>query len=271
MPELPEVETVRATLENLISGEEIIDVKILYEPIIKGDPVKFKKALIGQHFRQFKRRGKYLIFKMDNVAFISHLRMEGKYFVQQRNEPILKHTHIIFELASGKDLRYDDTRKFGRMELRDFDDEEITGLGVEPLSDAFNMSYAKDFLHHSNRHIKALLLDQSFVAGIGNIYADEILFLSKIHPDEVACKLNDQNIKDLVLNTKEVLTKAIELGGTTIRSYTSSLGVTGRFQINLRVHTKQGEPCPVCQTKIIKTRVAGRGTYLCPNCQRLKK
>ena len=168
-------------------------------------------------------------------------------------------------------MRYDDTRKFGRMELRDFDDEEIAGLGVEPLSDAFNMSYAKDFLHHSNRHIKALLLDQSFVAGIGNIYADEILFLSKIHPDEVACKLNDQNIKDLVLNTKEVLTKAIELGGTTIRSYTSSLGVTGRFQINLRVHTKQGEACPVCQTKIIKTRVAGRGTYLCPNCQRLKK
>ena len=271
MPELPEVETVRATLENMIKDEEIIDVKVLYAPIIKGDPLRFREALIGQHFRHFKRRGKYLIFELDDIALISHLRMEGKYFVQDRDEPLYKHSHIIFNLGSKKDLRYDDTRKFGRMEIRSLDDEEIVGLGVEPLSDDFNDDYAKRFLNHSYARLKSLLLDQSFVAGIGNIYADEILFLSKIHPQEIASKLNDEEIHALVKNTKEILSKAIELGGTTIRSYTSSLGVSGRFQINLRVHTKNGQKCPVCQHEIIKTKVAARGTYICPNCQRLKK
>ncbi len=271
MPELPEVETVKATLENLIKGEKIQDIDILYAPIIKGDPEVFKKRLIGQTFRKFKRRGKYLIFELDDVALISHLRMEGKYFVQKRSEPIFKHTHVIFHFESLMDLRYDDTRKFGRMELRELSDEEIKGLGQEPLSDDFNEEYALKYLKNNHKQIKALLLDQSFVAGIGNIYADEILFSAKIHPEERTLKLNPKDIKKLVFFTKEILSKAIEAGGTTIRSYTSSLGVSGRFQMNLRVHTKEGQMCPVCGSKIIKKRVASRGTYLCPKCQRLKK
>ena len=269
MPELPEVETVLRTLENRIKDQEIVDIKVLYEPIVQNKD-SFIKSLLHQHFRDFLRRGKYLIFKMDDIYFVSHLRMEGKYYIQKPDEPTNKHNHIIFALSNGMELRYNDTRKFGRMEIYPLDTDlnHLFDLGVEHLSDNFNIEYLKPILNNSSHSIKQDLLDQHIIAGIGNIYADEICFYAKINP---ACKskyLDDITINLIVEGTKAILQKAIEAGGTTIRSYTSSLGVTGRFQLSCKVHQKENQQCEICGSLIKKTVVAGRGTYYCPSCQK---
>ena len=268
MPELPEVQTVLDTLQTKIKNRKIVDIKILYKPIVECSSRTFKTKLVGQHFRSFKRRGKYLLFEMDDVTLVSHLRMEGKYYVMKNNEPIDKHTHVIFYLDDNTELRYHDVRKFGRMELIEKDDDYrvFKDLGPEPFSREFNLEYCKNYIYKLNKPLKALLLDQSFVAGFGNIYADEVAFMMRVHPETLACKLTDNNLKDLIKHTRSILKKAIKKGGTTIRSYTSSLGVSGRFQLSLNVHTK--EKCPVCGSDIKKIRVAGRGTYFCPECQK---
>ncbi|MBR3252420.1 MAG: DNA-formamidopyrimidine glycosylase [Erysipelotrichaceae bacterium] len=270
MPELPEVQTVLDTLESKIKDREIIDIKVLYEPIVECSKKTFRKKLIGQHFRNFKRRGKYLLFEMDDLTLVSHLRMEGKYFILDENYPLSKHDHVIFYLDDGKQLRYNDVRKFGRMEIIDKQDEykDFHGLGPEPFSDDFNLEYCQDYLKKKKLPIKQVLLEQSFVAGIGNIYADEILFAIRVNPKTRADKLDEKDIMNLIRETRKILKKAIKAGGTTIRSYTSSLGVTGRFQLSLNVHTMQ--KCPVCNEDIKKITVGGRGTYYCEKCQKEK-
>lgn len=267
MPELPEVQTVLDTLETKIKDKKIVDIKILYKPIVLENERKFKKALIGQHFREFDRRGKFLIFKMDNIALVSHLRMEGKYYILTNKDPIDKHTHVIFKLDDGKELRYHDVRKFGRMELLPLKDnyDDFKDLGPEPFSKSFNLEYVKSYIKGLNKPVKELLLDQSFVAGVGNIYADEILWAIKVNPLRKSKNLNDNEIKELIKYTRSILKAAIKKGGTTIRSYTSSLGVTGRFQLSLNCHTK--DVCKRCKSGIKKIRVGGRGTYYCPKCQ----
>ena len=272
MPELPEVETVLRTLEGMIKDRRIEDILVLYPKIIEDDIDDFKHKLIGQSFRNFKRRGKYLIFEMDDLALISHLRMEGKYFYLDSEKPYDKHVHIIFKLDNGKTLQYHDVRKFGRMYLSPIKDKyEIADLGPEPFDRSFNVTYAKRYLAEIKRPIKEVLLDQHFVAGIGNIYANEILFASGVHPESICLKLDDEDIHKIVSNTKKILKKAIKAGGTTIRSYTSSLGVTGRFQLSLMVHGRDKQECLVCGTTIKKIKVGGRGTYYCEKCQILKK
>lgn len=268
MPELPEVQTVLDTLANQIKNRKIINIKILYKPIVECSDRTFKNKLIGQHFRNFKRRGKYLLFEMDDITLVSHLRMEGKYFILDDKTPLSKHDHVIFYLDNGKQLRYNDVRKFGRMELikKDDDYSEFKQLGPEPFSKNFNLDYCKEYLNNKRLPIKQVLLDQSFVAGIGNIYADEILYAMKVNPKKDANKLSDQNIKDLISSTRTILKRAIKAGGTTIRSYTSSLGVTGRFQLKLKVHTMS--KCQCCGEEIKKIVVGGRGTYYCPKCQK---
>ena len=268
MPELPEVQTVLDTLKKQIKDSKIIDIDIRYKPIILNDCDDFKNKLINQHFRSFKRRGKYLLFEMDDITLVSHLRMEGKYFVIDDDTPLNKHDHVIFYLDDDRQLRYNDVRKFGRMELIDKDKEyrNFHNLGPEPFSKEFNLEYCKQYLSNKKIPIKQALLDQSFVAGIGNIYADEILFKSKINPTKHTNELSDENILDLISSSKSILKKAIKKGGTTIRSYTSSFGVTGRFQLELNVHTL--DRCKVCGSKIKKIRVASRGTYYCPKCQK---
>lgn len=269
MPELPEVETVLRTLEGMIKGNKIEAIDVLYAPIIQDDLTLFKNSLIGKSFLGFKRRGKYLIFELDDLALVVHLRMEGKFFVSESDEPINKHIHIVFHLSNGKELRYQDTRKFGRMHLQPLGDYCVFhNLGVEPFDSAFNHAYVRSFLNTKHQAIKTVLLDQSFIAGIGNIYADEILFMMKVNPQRRANELSDRNIEDLIFYTKKILLEAIKEGGTTIRSYTSSLGVTGRFQQNLKVHQREGEPCYDCGTPVVKTKVNGRGTYYCPRCQK---
>lgn len=267
MPELPEVETVLRTLEKQIKNRKITNIKILYKNIIEDNVVAFKRKLIGQTFREFKRRGKFLLFEMDDVTLVSHLRMEGKYYILSKDTPIDKHTHVIFYLDNNQELRYHDVRKFGRMSLIEKGDySEFHNLGPEPFDEDFNLTYCKEFLSNKKIPIKQILLDQNFVAGVGNIYADEILYYSKIDPRKNGNRLKNSEIINLIKNTRLILKNAIKKGGTTIRSYTSSLGVTGRFQLSLKCHTKT--ICEKCNNQIKKIKINGRGTYYCSSCQK---
>ena len=184
MPELPEVETVVRTLELLIPDRRIEHVEVRVPKMIQMDAGEFCRRLEGQHFRRFSRRGKYLIFQMDDVYFIAHMRMEGKFYVQRPEEPLSKHIHVIFDLDDGTQLRYHDTRKFGTMELMELNGDlrSFHELGPEPFDDEFNPGYCRAFLKKRRVPIKQVLLDQSFVAGIGNIYANEICFALRIDP-----------------------------------------------------------------------------------------
>ena len=268
MPELPEVETVRRTLLLKLKDQVIVDSLIRYPNIIKTDLKDFKKTLLNQIIHDIDRMGKYLIFILDSHVIIMHLRMEGKFFIKT-NEPYDKHEHIIFIFKSGLELRYHDVRKFGTMHVLPID----TYLNQYPLSDLGPEPKdlnPKDFyfkIHDSERPIKASLLDQHIISGLGNIYVDETLFLAKVHPERKSKHITKKEAENLISAATSVLAKAVRLGGTTIRSYTSSLGVHGRFQNELNVHTKKGEACPVCGKPIIKIKVAGRGSYVCPSCQ----
>ena len=273
MPELPEVETVRATLHNLILNRKIKSIDVYYTKIIKDlSLTDFINKLVGSTLLDIKRLGKYLIFIFDDIALISHLRMEGKYYIKDQLEHLEKHEHIVFNFTDGSSLRYHDVRKFGTMDLRELDKIYTTAplnkLGLEPFDPLMTVKYLKGKLHKKEVAIKTCLLDQHIFAGLGNIYVDEVLFLSKLNPKINASKIKDSDYQNIIDNAIKVLKKAIALGGTTIRSYTSSLGVSGLFQNELNVHTLQGKPCSVCGSVILKTRVNGRGTYYCPKCQK---
>ena len=274
MPELPEVETVKETLKRLVIGKKIIGVTVNYSNIIEYPNVQlFKKEIINQTINDIKRRGKWLLFDLDNYYLLSHLRMEGRYFYKNKNDEHLKHEHVIFNFSDETELRYLDSRKFGKMHLLEkkdaYNQKPLNELGLEPWDDNLTISYLKEKYKNKKLPIKTVILDQSIIVGIGNIYADEILFLSNINPLKKASLLNDAELLNIIKYTKEILEKAILNGGTTIRSYESSEGVHGKFQQNLLVHNRENKDCPNCKNKIIKIKVGGRGTYYCPNCQKL--
>lgn len=273
MPELPEVETVKETLKKQVLNRIITNVNIYYENVIEyPTSSEFKKQIINQKINDIKRRGKWLIFELDDYCLLSHLRMEGRYFLRNKEDEVLTHEHISFLLDNDLCLRYLDTRKFGRMHLIKKNElltrKPLCELGLEPWDENLDYTYLKEKYKTRKLPIKTVILDQSIIVGIGNIYADEILFLSKINPFKKCNELNDEELKQIIINTKIVLEKAIKAGGTTIRTYESSEGVHGRFQQELLVHGKENSNCPVCNEAIIKTRIGGRGTYYCPKCQR---
>lgn len=197
--------------------------------------------------------------------------MEGKYFIKSSKDVDLKHEHVIFELDDKTELRYMDVRKFGKMHLIPKDKIKEIGplkeLGLEPWDENLTLEYLQDKFSKKRLPIKSVLLDQSIIVGIGNIYADEILFLAKINPYTRAMDLNDDSIKNIIKYTRIVLEDAIKAGGTTIRSYSSVNGIHGMFQQNLNVHSRSGEACPVCGSQVIKVKIGGRGTYYCSKCQ----
>ena len=209
---------------------------------------------------------------LDDYFLLFHLRMEGKFFFRTEKDERNKHEHVIFNLDDDTQLRFADVRKFGKVMLIEKDKinkmKPYTELGLEPWDKKLTSTYLEEKFSKKTLPIKSVLLDQSIICGIGNIYADEILFLSKINPLTKAKDLTEKNRKDIIKNTVKVLDKAIEEGGTTIRSYTSEEGVTGLFQNNLCVHQREKEPCRVCKTPIVKIKVGGRGTYYCPKCQK---
>ena len=272
MPEIAEVETVRNTLKKRILHQKIVNFKAYYLPILLDDESLVKAALIGKEFLDIKRIGKWLLFETDTHYLLSHLRMEGKYFLKDKNDPIEKHEHVVFTFASGLSMRYHDTRKFGRMKLvlkeNLYDFEGIKKQGKEPISDDLTKEYLYNKIHSKNIPMKTILLDQTIISGLGNIYADEVLFAAKIHPLTKGKEISLDDCAKIKEAAYKIITTAIKCGGTTIRSYTSSLGVTGRFQQNLMVHKREGEPCKICQTKIAKIVVGGRSTYYCPKCQK---
>lgn len=272
MPELPEVESVRQGLERLIVGQRISKVTVLWDNIIKDPKVDdFKQKLIGEDILSIKRRGKFLLFETTHYMLISHLRMEGKYRLENAEEPLTKHTHVIFSLSSGKELRYLDVRKFGKMSLvekdKAYDHPSLKTLGPEP-NEELTVKHLTQFLKNRKRTIKACLLDQKMVAGVGNIYADEILFASRIHPERQGHTLSLREIKKLKESIVSIMEQAVLAGGTTIRTYANAFGDSGTFQNKLLVYGKAGEACPRCQTFILKTKVAQRGTHYCPACQK---
>lgn len=267
MPELPEVETVRRTLKNFIIDKKIEDVTVYYDNIVTGDTVEFVSRVRGKRIKDIDRMGKYLIFILDDAAFVSHLRMEGKYNIVDPIVACTKHDHIVFHLDDGKDLRYHDTRKFGRLELVDRYDyatlPPLSKLGPEPYHASVEEVYPR--IHKSSLPIKTLLLDQTIMAGIGNIYANEICFQMRINPHTPGKKLSKKRVQELITISGEVLKEAIDQGGTTIHSFDAN-GITGLFQVQLQVHTKK--ICSVCGKEITKEMIHGRGTYYCKKCQR---
>lgn len=272
MPEIAEVETVRNTLKSMILNKKIVDVNIIYPKIIESDIKDFKDILIGRKFIDIDRIGKWLMFDLNDYYLLSHLRMEGKYFVKKSTDEIVKHEHIVISFEDGTDLRYHDTRKFGRMNLvkkSDIDKvEAIKKQGIEANSEKLTKEYLYEKIHKKNIPIKSLLLDQTIISGLGNIYANEVMFDARINPSRLGKDISLNECDLIVKASKKIIDAAIKDGGTTIKSYTSSLGVTGRFQQHLMVHKREGEECKVCGTIIENIKIGGRSTYFCPKCQK---
>ncbi|MBP2243095.1 formamidopyrimidine-DNA glycosylase [Cytobacillus eiseniae] len=273
MPELPEVETVRKTLQQLIRHKKIEHISVFWPKIIKrpDDVEQFKDALVGQTITDVGRRGKFLIIYTEEFALVSHLRMEGKYGLFQKEEQLDKHTHVIFHFADGTELRYKDVRKFGTMHLylkgEEFNSLPLSQLGPEPFSDEFTIESLGAKLAKTKRNIKAALLDQKVVVGLGNIYVDEALFRARIHPEKPADGLSANELAILHKEITATLAEAVEKGGSTIRSYVNSQGQIGMFQLELLVYGRKNEECKVCGNTLERIVSGGRGTVFCPTCQ----
>ncbi|MBQ9124897.1 MAG: DNA-formamidopyrimidine glycosylase [Acholeplasmatales bacterium] len=271
MPELPEVETVIRTLRPNLIGLKIVDIDIRYNAIIDGDIDEFKNNIIGREIKDINRLGKFIIFNLDLGNIVSHLRMEGKYYYLPNEEVSDKHIHVIYYLSNGYMLCYKDVRKFGRMVFKNNNDlyttKPLNNVGIDLiLTKKFEIKTIYDKIINSPLPIKTKLLDQGLLSGLGNIYVDEVLFAAKINPKRLCNTISINELEIIIEEAVRILNKAIEYKGTTIRSYTSSLGVMGEYQNHLLIHTKK--ICPICNSKIKKDKVMGRGTYYCENCQR---
>ena len=272
MPEIAEVRVVANTLKKQIINKKIKKINILYSKMIETNLEEFKNNIINNKIKDIKTYGKWLIFDLGEYSILSHLRMEGKYYYEPSTSEIEKHTHIIFALDNGMDLRYNDTRKFGRMSLvktKDvYNQECILKLGFEPDDNKLNEEYLIDKFKNIKKPIKDALLDQSIINGLGNIYANEVLFESMINPLKSSNTLTKEECKKIIDSSKRIIKESYKMGGCTIRSYTSSLGVEGHFQEKLKVHMREGMPCYKCNNLIKKIKVNGRSTYFCPYCQK---
>lgn len=274
MPELPEVETIKNTLKRFVINKTIADVSVLWPNIIKrpDDAEQFKHILTGQTIHDIKRKGKFLLFQLDESVLISHLRMEGKYSVHPSEEPMKKHTHVVFGFTDGEELRYNDVRKFGTMHVfnkgDEFNHKPLNQLGPDPFDEEFTVDYFYKKLKKTERVIKAALLDQSIVTGLGNIYVDETLFRANVHPLKKASRLTKKEVK--VIQEQAILTlrDAVAQGGTTIRSYVNGQGEMGMFQQELFVYGQENKPCKQCGRPIVKMKIGGRGTHVCISCQK---
>jgi len=275
MPEMPEVEIVKRGLNAQVKGLKITHVEIRYQNLITGDVNQFIEFVTGATITDVGRRAKFLLIHLDNgYTIISHLRMEGRYRVSASPEAIDKHSHAIFTLDNGQKLIYNDVRKFGRMQLWNTDqladNKSISKLGPEPLSDEFTFKNVSPRIMRHRKDIKTVLLDQSVMSGLGNIYVDEVLWKTKIHPETPANHLTDEDVQNIIEVSNAEMKMGIESGGSTVRSYVDATGHAGHMQNRLKVYGKEGTPCPRCGTEIVKIKVGGRGTHFCPKCQVVK-
>ena len=277
MPELPEVETIRRSLVKHITGRKIADVNVLLHKTIKfPDVAEFCSRVRGQKILRLDRRGKYLMLRLaSGDTLLLHLRMTGRLYRREPCAPLSRHVRILFELDDGAYLLFEDVRTFGEIRLlrpqeqKDF--PALLRMGPEPLTREFHARYLRDALKSSRQFIKSVLLDQEKVAGLGNIYVDEALFLAGIHPLRRANTLNLDEVFRLHQAINKVIAEGIEDGGTTFCDYIDGEGKEGFHQQKLCVYHREGELCLVCGKEIEKIRVGGRGTRFCPHCQPLRE
>lgn len=275
VPELPEVETVRRTLEPLLAGRTVSAVELLKPDQIRHpDPVTFRAEMEGRRFaHQLGRRGKYLLLHLEGGGtVVCHLRMSGQLYVSDPAAERRRHTHVVMHLDNGMELRYVDQRTFGGFHLVYPDGTGtpagLRNLGPEPLAADWTPDYLSGRLKGRRTPVKAALLDQAVAAGLGNIYVDETLFRAGVHPARQAGEVTPAEVGRIAAAARDVLEEAIRYRGTTFSLYFDGTGQSGDYYRELRVFDRDGEPCYTCGAVVEKSRVAGRGTHYCPNCQR---
>lgn len=269
MPELPEVETVVRALRRPLLGRIITEVRNYWPRHIATPSVaELQQRIHGRRITAVNRRGKYLLFPLDDgQTLIIHLKMSGHLAVVSSETPPDKHTHTIFALDNGHELRFRDTRKFGKVYLVE-DAAEIVGkLGPEPLEDSFTVALLQERINGRKRSLKPLLLDQTILAGVGNIYADEALFYAGLHPQRHANTLTETEVAALHAAIQQVLQMGIEREGASISSYIKPDGEKGEMQDAVAVFRRTGQPCYRCGTFIERIVLGGRSTHFCPVCQ----
>lgn len=273
MPELPEVETSLRDLEPLLRERTIVAAEVAWPRIVAAPMLdEFLVRIVGQRFADFARRGKYMIFHMEGGdLLIVHLRMTGRLSVEPPDAQVDAHTHVLLSLDDGRKLHFRDPRKFGRVWLVSDAAAVIGKLGPEVWDRAFSAAALQKTLAGRKAPIKALLLDQRIAAGIGNIYADEVLFAARIHPGRPAGRLKPGEVKRLHSAIRSLLARAVERGGSSLGSastnYRRPAGAVGEFQAEHQVFRRTGQPCPRCGAPIERIVVAQRSTHFCPHCQ----
>jgi formamidopyrimidine-DNA glycosylase len=270
LPELPEVTVISEDVAALAVGREVLRAAVFRPDVTNVEPVEFGRLLVGRTLRATGRRGKIIVLDFGEVVGLVHLVISGRVLrLPEWREPDRMNTAVL-EFEGGPLVLAFTRLWLGYFDLYEPGEEErhplISRLGPDPLSEDFTVEYlASAFSRKAG--VKALLLDQSVVAGLGNIYVDEILFSAGVHPTRKASTLSRDEIQNIHAATRDILPRAIELRGTTFDSYHDAFGETGKFQHQLKVFARAGEPCPECGTEIMKSRVAGRGTHTCPACQ----
>ena len=286
MPELPEIEIVKRSLSKKINKAKIIDIKINNKNLRFKIPYTFSKNLIGERILKISRRSKYLIFHLKKKLLLAHLGMTGKLLLMRTQDKVIfktsfyydlnvleKHNHIYFILNNGLVLIYNDTRRFGFFKLYNIKKLNkiifLKKLGLEPFSKKLNVRYFEKFTKNKKKNIKNLLMDQTFISGLGNIYVNEALFISKIKPLRMCNNLNKGEIKDLILNIKKILKLSISKGGSSIRDFQNTLGKSGNFQQFFNVYGQKNKNCSrvSCKGKIKKIVISNRSSFYCNKCQ----
>lgn len=273
MPELPEAETVRRVLLPHLQNRKITDAQVQNAQVIAAtSPEQFIDGVTGQCIVAFARRGKFLRLLFESGDSLTvHLRMTGCLTIEPQTAPAEKHTHVTLTLDDGNQLRYEDVRRLGKMWFTRSGAEDISGikeLGIEPFDNKLNAAYLREKCQNSKKPVKSMLLDQSIVAGIGNIYSDEILFAAGIRPDRPCRELTDGNFERLAAVIPERLNYFIEKSAISFEEYNSGRGKDYRNTPYLQVYGKAGKPCPVCGAKLQRTVIGGRSSIFCPQCQR---
>ena len=271
MPELPEVETTINDLKPFVIGRRIEEVDIFAPNIIaRPSAEKFRKGLIGREILNLSRRGKHLIFELDNSQFlIVHMRMTGSLLLKEADEEPEKSVRIIFYLDDRTAIHFRDMRRFGKMWLVEDKNSVIGKLGPEPLEPEFTPGVLAGILNNRKTFIKSLLLDQTRIAGIGNMYADEALYYARIHPLRPANSLTGPEIKRLHGAIQKVLFQGIRNRGASTETYLRPGGVKGEAHLQFQVAHRKGKDCPVCGGPVKRITVHQRGAFFCPSCQRL--
>lgn len=268
MPELPEVETYARQLRGELIGRTILQAEVLWKNALVTPAIQtFKRQIQGQKIVDVARRAKYLILQLNHYNLLIHLRMSGNLILRECKIKPVKHDSLIWRLSGGQYLAFNDTRKFGKVWLVQDPQSVLGRLGPEPLEKNFTAEWLYHSLQKKKRQLKPLLLDQTFIAGLGNIYADESLNIAKLHPLALANTVSQKQAEALRNAIQKVLREGIRRNGASIDwAYRG-----GQYQNHFRVYDREGKPCLACGTTIVKSTVAQRGTHICPKCQTLKR